>query len=124
MAKQAPDDTLDAALDYIAGSTVMHVLSGYSADDSYATVVAASLADVAIDATDFVEGAGDVSGRKLTVAAQNGVPVDVAGAATHIALVKSADSTVRYVTTCTLQEVTLAASLNLPAWDIEIRDPT
>lgn len=125
MAKQAPDATIDSMFDYIDQANVMHVLSAYTADSTYATVVGNSLAQIAVAPdTDFTKAAGDTSGRKVTVAAKNGVSVTTTGTATHIALVRSTDSTVRYVTTCTSQPLTSGNTVNIPAWKIEVTDPT
>ena len=84
-----------------------------------------ALADIVIDGTDFTKANGDTSGRKVTVAAQSGVLIDTSGTATHVALVRTADSTLIYVTTCTSQALTAngANTVNFPAWDVEIADP-
>lgn len=125
MPKQAPDATIDAMFDYIDQSDVMHAISAYTADDTYATVVGNSLADVAMTVdTDYTKAAGDTSGRKVTVAAKSGVTVDVTGTATHVALVRVTGTTVRYVTTCTSQALTSGNTVNFPAWKIEVNDPT
>lgn len=125
MPKWANDLVMDAAMDYIDQANTMHVISSYTAGDSYATVVGNSLADVAMTPdTDFPKANGDVSGRKITVAAKNAIPVDASGTATHIALVRTTDTSVRYVTTCTSQALVAGNTVNVPAWDIEIADPT
>jgi hypothetical protein len=84
-----------------------------------------ALADVAMTPdTDYTKAAGDVSGRKVTVAAKSGVNVDTSGTATHIALIRTADTTLRFVTTCTSQALTAGNTCNFPAWDIETGAPT
>jgi hypothetical protein len=123
MGKAAPDATIDSMFDYIDQSDIMHVCSGEPAN--YAGIAAVSLADVAMTPdTDYTKANGDVSGRKVTVAAKSAVTVDNSGTATHIALAKVGDTTLRYVTTCTSQAVTAANTVNVPAWIIEVRDPT
>ena len=124
MPKQAPDATIDAMLDQIAGATAMHAISAYSMDDTYATVVGNSLADVTMAGGDFTKAAGDTSGRKVTVAAKSGVAVDNTGTATHVALVNTAGTSVRYVTTCTPQGLTSGNTVNFPSWKVEVADPT
>jgi aspartate oxidase len=70
-------------------------------------------------------GAGDVSGRKVTVAAQNGATVDASGTANHVVLATGgATDLLRYVTTCAGQAVTAGNTANVGAWDIEIESPT
>jgi hypothetical protein len=112
---------IDAALDYIAGATVMHACSTLDATPTLAEVNTASLADVAMAGGDYTKANGDTSGRKVTVGAKSGVNVDASGTANHIALVDG--SVVRYVTTCTSQALTSGNTVNFPAWKIEIADP-
>ena len=78
------------------------------------------------DSGDFTKANGDTSGRKVTISAQTGVLIDSSGTGTHIALIRTADSTLIYVTTCTSQAVTANGSntVNMPAWDVELADPT
>lgn len=123
MGKAAPDACLDAIADYIDQSTVMHLCSAEPAN--YAGIAAVSLADVTMTAdTDYTKANGDTSGRKVTVAAKNGVTVDTSGTGNHIVLARVADTTLRFVTTCTSQAVTAGNTVNFPAWDIETADPT
>jgi hypothetical protein len=125
MPKTAPDAVMDAAFDYIDQADVMHVCSTLDATPTYAEIVSASLADVAMTPnTDFTKAAGDTSGRKVTVAAKSSVNVDASGTANHIALVTVSGSVVRYVTTCTSQALTSGNTVNIPAWDIEIAAAT
>lgn len=122
MAKQAPDPVMDAAFDYVDQCNIMHVCSAEPAN--YAGIAAVSLASVALTPdTDFTKANGTVSGRKVTVAAKNAVSVTSSGTATHIAIARSTDSTLRYVTTCTSQALTSGNTVNIPAWEIEIQDP-
>lgn len=121
MPKWANDLVMDAALDYIAGATVMHACTTLDATPTLAEVNAASLADVAMAGGDFAKSDG-TSGRKVTVAAKSAVPVDTGGTAVDIALVDG--SVVRYVTTCTSQVLTGGNTVNFPAWTIQIGDPT
>ena len=122
MSKFASDAMMDAALDYLAGSTIMHVCSAQPAN--YAGIAAVSLASVVMTGADFTKADGDVSGRKVTTAAKNGVTVANSGTASHIVLAKVADTTLRNITTCTAQVLTAGNTVNIPAWDWEIADPT
>ena len=121
MAKWANDLMMDAALDYFAGSTTMVACSAQPAN--FAGIAAVALADVAVAPGDFTKANGDTSGRKVTVAAKSGVPVDASGTATHIALVITGSSTLAYVTTMTSRALVAGDAANVPAWDIEIADP-
>jgi len=124
MPKWANDAAMDSALDYYDQCDHQRVLSAYTAGDSHATVVSNTLADAAMTPdTDYTKANGDTSGRKITVAAKNGVSVTTTGTATHVALTRSADSSVRFVNTCTSQALTSGNTVNIPAYDIEIADP-
>jgi len=124
MAKAAPDIVMDGALDVIASATKQVACSTQPTTYTEANATYA-LADIVIDGTAFTKANGDTSGRKVTVAAQSGVLIDTSGTATHVALVRTADSTLIYVTTCTSQALTAngANTVNFPAWDVEIADP-
>lgn len=123
MAKWSNDLGLDAALDWFTDVDKMVICSQQPTTYAEANATYA-LADVAVDAGDFTKANGDVSGRKVTVAAQSGVTVDANGTGTHVALIKSGDSTLRYVTTMTSQALVAATTVNIPAWDIELADPS
>lgn len=125
MAKATPDAVLDKMLDEIATATRMVACSAQPTSFTEANATYA-LADVTMAGADFTKANGDVSGRKVTVGAKTGVLIDASGTANHIALVRVADSTLLYVTTCTSQALTANGSntVNFPAWDIEIADPS
>jgi hypothetical protein len=67
---------------------------------------------------------GDTSGRKRGIQAKSGVVVDVSGTVNHAALLKSGDSTLRYVTTTASQAVAAGGTLDMGAWKIELADPS
>lgn len=126
MGKFAADAGLDAALAWYADCDELNVCSAQPTTYAEATTTF-SLADVAVTpgtgGGDFTIADGDTSGRKLTLAAQSAIPVDATGTATHIALTKSGDTTLRYVTTCTSQALTSGNTVNVPAFDLELADP-
>lgn len=125
MAKFTPDAVLDTMLDEVATATRMTACSSQPTTYTEANATFA-LADVTMAGGDFTKANGDVSGRKLTVGAKSSVLIDSSGTATHVALMRVADSTLLYVTTCTSQSLTANGSntINFPAWDIEIADPS
>src|SRR4030066_1775753 len=104
MAKATPDAVLDLILTGIALRDELWVCSGEPAN--YAGIAAVSLADVVLTPGD---GNGDfviadhTSGRKLTVAEQANIAIDVSGTATHIVLAVTASSTLKQATPCTSQ---------------------
>ena len=127
MAKSVHNDVLDAALDEVATSTRLCVCSTQPTTYTEA-ITTYELADVTLTAGDgngdFTIADGDASGRKVTITAQSGITVDNSGTAQHIALVDVANTTLQYVTTCTSQVLTAGNTVDVPAWDIEIADPT
>lgn len=124
MAKFTDDSVLDAALAKVATATRMVVCSAQPAN--FAGIAAVALADVTMTAGagngDYTLANGDVSGRKLTVAAQSGVTVDASGTATHVVL--DDGSTLLHATTCTSQALTAGNTVNVPAFDVEFLDVT
>ena len=125
MAKAIPDAILDKTLDEIATATRMILCNAQPTTYTEANATFA-LSDVTLAGGDFSKANGDTSGRKVTIAAKTGVLIDTSGTGNHIALVRVSDTTLIYVTTCSSQAVTANGSntVNFPAWDIEIADPT
>ena len=121
MPKFANDLVMDGALDVIATGTILTVCSAQPTTRAEA-VTTYALADVVIDGTDFTKANGDTSGRKVTVAQQASVPIDASGTATHIAICDATN--LLYVTTCTSQALTSGGTVTVPAWDVEIADPS
>ena len=121
--KWANDLMMDAALDYVAGATEMRVCSATDATPTRPEVVTAALTGaITMAGGDYTKADGTTSGRKTTVSAKSGVSVTASGNAENIAL--SDATNLRYVTTCTLQALTSGNTVNVPAWAIEVADPT
>lgn len=124
MAKNAPDAFQDAALDYAAQSDRMVVCSQEPTTYTEALTTYALATATMTPVTDYTKAAGSPSGRKITTAAKSGVSVTATGTGNHIALIRTTDTTLRYVTTCTAQGLTSGNTVNIPAWAITIPDPT
>lgn len=124
MAKFASDNVLDGLLDRVAVTTRLRVCSSQPAD--YAAAVTATLASVVVDSGDFTKANGDTNGRKVTVAQQSAISIGSSGTATHVVLTKEdvSPSRLEYGTTCTSQVLTAGGTVTVPAWDIEVADPT
>jgi hypothetical protein len=92
MAKRTEAPVLDASHNYIknAAGLTRHLCSSEPA--TRAAAITASLANVALAASDVTVGAG-TSGdaRRATVAAKSAVPITSAGTANHEALVSSTE---------------------------------
>jgi hypothetical protein len=121
VAKSVHDSVLDAALDVVATATILTLCSTQPTTRTEA-ITTYKLADVTVDSGDFGSPAnGDTSGRKMAVAAQNGVSVDTSGTSAFVALCDG--SNLLYVTTHTGQALTSGNTVNIGGWDIEIADP-
>lgn len=124
MGKAAPNSTLDALLAEIATAVTLTVCSAEPAN--FAGISSVALAEATLTAGDgngdYTIADGDTDGRKVTVAQQADLPIDASGDATHIALDDGTD--LIYVTTCTLQSLTSGGTVTVPAWDVEVADPT
>lgn len=123
MAKAVADAVLDAALNHIKTTADRRVLCS-TQPTSYANVATVQLADVAITSANFTGPVdGDTSGRKLTINAMTGIPVDAAGTITHEALVDDGGSSLLYVTTTASVAIALGGTVDAGAWRIELADP-
>ena len=120
--KFAPDGFIDAALEYSGSSTWYCICSGSPATytDAYTNFM---LARIAVSSGSFAR-ADDTSGRKITMTAAPSIPITNSGFAEAVCLVSSADSTLRFRTTCTGQQLTAGGTVDAPAWKINITDPT
>lgn len=122
-AKWQDDLVLDAALDYIATSTIMVVISDACASYAEATGTY-DLATHVVASGDFAKADGASSGRKVTIAEQAAITVDHSGTATGVFLGISASTKMVFVTTCTSQALVAANTVTVPAWTITFADVT
>lgn len=128
MGKSVHDDVLDAMLDNIADNCTRVVVCS-TEPTTYAEANATyALADVTVTAGDgngdFTIANGDTSGRKLTLAQQTAVAIDSTGSAQHVALLDVSNSKLLLVTTCTAQTLTSGGTVTIPAFDMEVADPS
>lgn len=121
MPKFASNDVLDAGLNVVAAADRMVAVSGQPG--SFTAANAGKLAEASLTGADFALAAGDVSGRKVTVAARNGLPVIAAGTADHVALLDSVNARLLYVTTCPAQALAPGGTVSIAAWSVEIGAP-
>lgn len=123
MAKWMNDAGADAALDYWTDADEMVLCSQEPTTYAEATSTYA-LADVAMTGGDFTKADAAGGGRQVTVAAKSGITPDANGTGTHVALVQSSGSTLRYVTTCPSQAVDTGIPVDIGSWKITLADPT
>ena len=118
------DSVLDASHAKTAEATTLTVCSAEPTDQADISNVA--LASTGLTAGlgngDFTASAGDVSGRKVTVAQQEDLSIDTTGEATHIALDDGAE--LLRTTEVTPQELTSGGTVTVPAHDYEIEAPS
>lgn len=122
MGKSVNYDVLDGAFAVLKLATHMVALPTQPAD--YPTAQANRLADVTMVNGDYVNSAGTVNGRRVTVGAKSGVAVLAAGTAAFVCLLDPSTSRVLYTTTCPPQALALGGTVSFAAWDVEIGDPT
>jgi len=125
MAKSIPDAIIDLELGPIAAATILFICKDTPTTYANASAtydLATHILTPTIGGGDFTAAAGDTSGRKLTLAAQNGITVDHSGDATYYVLAISATTTILLIGTLTLQTLTAGNTVNFPATDVlEIR---
>ena len=119
------DLILDAALDYIATSTKMSVISDQCTTYSQiVTVGTYELATVTMAGGDFAKSDGASNGRKTTIAQKAAITVDSSGTATGVALGITAGTVLVFITNCTSQALVAANTVTVPAWTITFADVT
>ncbi len=127
MGKWASDTLLDLLLQYLEDN-VDRISVCTSQPTTYAeatTNAGAGGYKLAISSTPTFTGPiDDTSGRKTTIDEEAAITVDVSGTALHVALAKSTGSVLLYVTTCTSQALTSGNTVTIPAWKINVPDPT
>lgn len=123
MGKSTIDAAMDAALDYIGltNANQIHVCTSEPTNRTEA-VTTFQLASGTVVGGDFTKANGDTSGRKHTVAAKAGLTIDNSGTALHVAITSASE--LLDVTTCTSQALTSGGTVDIPAWDHEIGDPS
>lgn len=124
MAKSVHDDVLDGALNILKNNCTRVTVCSTQPTTYTEGNATYALADVTVDSSDFTNANGDTSGRKTTLGQQASVPIDASGTAQHIALLDVANSKLLYVTTCSSQALTSGGTVTIPAFDIEILDPS
>ena len=119
MAKAETSAMTDGGLTKMNTCTRITVLSAQPASITDITTTY-NLASTSLTGGDFTLAAGDISGRKSTVAQKSSISITSSGTATHVAI---DDGTDFIVTTCTSQALTSGGTVTIPAWKKEISAP-
>ncbi len=122
MAKSVDNTVLDAALNVLKTTATKMVACNAQPTTFTEANATFKLAEVAVATGDFTIANGDVSGRKVTVAAKAAVPVATTGTVNHVALITA--TTLLYVTTTTAQGVSSGGTVDIGTWKAEIQAPT
>ena len=115
------DLMLDAALDWLKDNTTARWALASSVT-TYGSAVTEKLASATVVSTMFTKAAGDVSGRKVTVAVVSAVSVTTQGSATHYALVHPTSSRLCYMVPASVKLLPAGSEVTFGAFDIEIED--
>jgi len=122
MAKYAPDTTYDGLLSYVRQKlTSMTVCSTQPTNFTQGFTTYKLAIKSGMTSTYVIAAAGDTSGRKLVMQANNSLSVTATGTAAHIAWLASTLSLLLLCTTCTTQALTTGNTVNVPTHDFEIR---
>lgn len=123
MAKYINPNILDLALNDIRSNANRMVLCTQQPTTFAEANATYALASVAMAPADYTLANGDVSGRKITVAAKSAVPVTVSGTGAHVALIDTTNSVLKFVTTTASTAVASGGTVDIGTWKDEIQAP-
>jgi hypothetical protein len=122
MAKYSNPLFLDAALDYLStNGTRYDICSAQPAN--YAGIAAVTLGTTTLVGGDYTKANGDVSGRKVTVAAKNGISITATGTANHVAISNGSNNLIYVTTLASNQSVTSGNTADIASFKVEIENP-
>lgn len=124
MAKSVHNDVLDAALNVILNNCTRITLCSAEPTTYTEAITTYMLLQQTVTVGAFSIADGDVSGRKLVVAAQTGITPTNAGTATHVALCDVSGTKLLAVTTMTSKVLATDDLVDIATFDLEIADPT
>lgn len=121
-------NVMDEGLNRIVNTVnEMRVVSAYTQNDTYATIVTNTVCLITTSPTDFTLGNQGTFGRQITVGAKSGTASASSGAGPdlHVALCISGQTEVSAVTDETTdQEITSGNPINVPSFTIKMNQPT
>mgnify|MGYP000126036097 CR=1 FL=1 len=122
MTKFVHADVYDNGLSFVAANAERCVVVSND-PAAYADVATGELAAVSLTSGDFTLANGDVSGRKITMAAKT-TTVATEGDPTHLVWVDDTNSKLLYKTEeSTTQTIFVGNDLNIPALKLELNQP-
>lgn len=123
MGERVENPVIDASLDYVSSNANQIHVCATEPTTRTAAVTTNNLASGSIDSGDFTKADGDTSGRKNTIAAQTGLSIGTTGTGDHVAIT-SATELLIVMTVSNSQTLTSGGTVDLSAFDHEIRDPS
>lgn len=123
MAKYINPNNIDLCLNDIKVNANKLVVCSAQPTDFTTANATYALGSVAMTTTDYTLANGDTSGRKITVAAKAAVPVATSGTATHVALIDTTNSILKFVTTTTSTAVSSGGTVDVASFKDEIQAP-
>lgn len=123
MAKYINPNLLDLVFNDIRTNANKMVVCSQQPTDFTSANATYALTSIAMASTDYTLANGDTSGRKITVAAKSAVPVTTSGTATHVALVDTVNSILKFVTTTTSTAVAAGGTVDIGSFKDEIQAP-
>lgn len=123
MGKSISDAVIDGALVLALGDQIS-VCSAEPTTYTEAVTTFKLAISTSVSAGDFVNANGDVSGRKMTVAAQSAVNIDDTGTGNHVAITNLSGTLLKVVTTATAQLLTSGGTVDIGTFKLEIADPS
>jgi len=122
MGKTVHNDVLDDALDRVATATLLSICTDAGTPANLDNAVASVVMTAGDGNGDYTVGDGDTNGRKIAVAEQADIDIDIDGTALHVVL--SLAGTILLTTTCTSQALVSTGTVTVPTFDYELADPT
>lgn len=126
MASSVHDKIQEEGLTYLRdNATHLTLCDGEPANLAAAQSSGANfLGETPIGAGDFSLAAGDVSGRKLTLAAQTGVSITITGSVDHVAIRNDTGGELLLVGAISSpKSVAAGGTTDVDSFDVESRDP-
>ena len=117
----AADSVLDAALDEIETATQIVLTVDEPANGAGA--LSNAVAEGTLTGGDYTKAAGDVSGRKVTIAQQDDLNIDSSGTPDHVALLDASDNLIYVTTVSNPQALTEGGTVTLGSFQVEFRQP-
>lgn len=125
MASWMHNNIPDVALNYIITNASKVTLCSAQPATYAEAITTYKMAEVVIDSSDWTGPIdGDVSGRKISLAAQSALVFTATGICTHMAIVNTASSVLLYVVLIEAKSVLAGDECDTDPVDIELRDPT